>query len=86
MNTFRDFSTKKVILCVVLLVFGLYLAWYIFEALKGFDPDEIGRPARSHYVPRSVNSSAGNKYFDPSIETSSNVVFKKTDSMSGGGR
>ncbi len=86
LNQFRDIDTKRLLFCLILIGIGLYLVWYVFQALKDFDPDEIGPPVRSHYVPRAIKSSDGNEYFQPTSEP--NIVTKpsKTDSMSGGGR
>ena len=86
LNQFRDISTKRLFFCFILICIGLYLAWYVFQALKDFDPDEIGPPARSHYVPRPIKSSDGNEYFEPTSEP--NIVTRpgKTGSMSGEGR
>ena len=86
LNQFRYIDTKRLLFCFVLIGIGLYLVWYVFQALKNFDPDEIGPPVRSHYVPRAIKSSDGNGYFEPTSE--SNIVTRpgKTDSMSGGGR
>ena len=74
-NSGRVACSNKSALPAVLGDCGLY-----------FDPDEIGPPVRSHYVPRAIKSSDGNEYFQPTSEP--NIVTKpsKTDSMSGGGR
>ena len=85
LNQFRDISTKRLLLCFLLVLIGLYVIWYVFQALKDFDPDEIPPPVRSHYVPRTIKPSDGNEFFKPTIEPNSENP-SKTDSMSGGGR
>ena len=57
-------SKRQVITIIIGIIAAIYIVWYVFDALEGFNPDYRPMRPASTWAPKT-----GNEFFDPSKET-----------------
>ncbi len=57
-------TKRQVITIIIGIIAAIYIVWYVFDALKGFNPDYKPMRPASTWAPKT-----GNEFFDPSKET-----------------
>ncbi len=62
-------TTKRIIISLIIIAAGIYIIWYVMEALDGLDPNY--QPYREPATSSTGNqNTVGDVFFDPNKKTS----------------
>ena len=69
-------TTKRIVIYLITIAVVVYIAWYVVEALEGFNPDYRPPSDSGRYDTQDSPASKGSMEFDPTKKTPEAVPAK----------